>query len=193
MRKAFEVEKKYRISTAVLVSLLKKIYKLFGDDGDLILQKDIFLPLDGECSNRRLREEYKDGKTVFLYTRKVRIASNGGDIIRAEEESILTRKEFDSMLAGLNKKRLPAAEKVRREFHGRYGGFKIAICIDDVFTSNRCIGRFVELETIVTQQRLLEPAREALCALACDLGLKTRALEKRGYRSMVMACRTKGR
>ncbi len=193
MRKAFEVERKYRISARELPRLLKKIRKLVGDAETQILQQDLFLPLGGECSNRRLRTESRKGRTSLIYTRKVRVENHGSESIRAEEETYLSRKEFGFMLEGLAKSKLPCAEKIRREFVGNYGGFKIAVCIDDVLGNNQHIGRFIEMETVLSAQRLLEPAAKMLANLASDLGLKAESQEKRGYRTMVMSLQKRPR
>jgi adenylate cyclase class 2 len=82
--------------------------------------------------------------------------------------------DFLRLLGHLGYRPVAVVRKTRRPFHLRRQGFAVEVCLDEVDG----LGKFVEVEIIAPEEQL-DAARQALAALAAELGLEKE--ERRSY------------
>jgi adenylate cyclase, class 2 len=87
---------------------------------------------------------------------------------------------FLRLLGHLGYRPVIVVRKTRRPFHLRRQGFAVEVCLDDV----EGLGKFVEVEIIAPEEQL-DAARQALTALAAELGLEKD--ERRSYLELQLA------
>jgi len=95
-----------------------------------------------------------------------------------------TANAMTQVLRHLGYRPVAVVEKHRRILQLNKEGYKLEICLDEV----KDVGRFVELE-ILTGDDQLESARNAMLAVAAELGLTTS--ERRSYLELLLAKQAK--
>jgi len=180
---SFEVEQKYRVADP------EQVRRLFAElgavDGGCVVQVDTyyahpnrdFAATDEALRIRRVGDEnfitYKGPKLDATTKTRREIEF---DIAAGESGA----ERCNQLLQALGFQRVAEVSKSRQISRLQRGKYLIELAVDDV----QDVGSFVELEIGVAQESALDKAREALAALASELGLVD--VERQSYLEMLL-------
>jgi len=181
---SYEVEQKYRVADP------EQVRRLFADlgavDGGCVVQVDTYYAhpnRDFAATDEALRIRRVGEKNFITYkgpkldaTTKTRREIEF-DFAAGEHGA----EQCNQLLQALGFQRVAEVSKSRQISRLQRGKHSIELAADEV----QNVGSFVELEIGIERESELDEAREALAALATELGLVD--VERRGYLEMLLA------
>ena len=188
MEHPYEVERKYRVGRkhfpAIEVTLLDMGFRAVPTK-----QLDTYLHAAEPRVTRRVRRERGPDGTVYLRTDKCK--SKVGRNTNREVETGISEESYQSAVLNevMSLYDTPLRVKKRRvHFHGEFDGEPVTVCLDLKARGGDDImlGRFVELEIMVSSAEEIPGAHKLLKALAGEVLPRCRQRELRGYRTMLV-------
>jgi adenylate cyclase class IV len=154
----------------------------------------MFLCLDG-ADWRRIRHVVSDGRGHIEVCGKEKIKKQKDPEIRVRRETQWdpncrsARRLFRQCLAT----ELPADSKERIEYRGKFGGFRVVVCLDHLLWESEWGKDFVEIEITLPpgEHYRIEAAKRAIKDLFVALLKKSRKAIPISYRTMLLEANTK--